>query len=326
MRAILHRGRRTGWGIFKMRCCARSHSVGEVMDELHGRAATSTDIAAENPSGAADGISIEPVVDSEISVVDDLQRTSLLGLDFVNAASLDDVVDSVLDGPRRDDSVVPALLTPNVDIMVHLDAANGSTEHAVFQRAQYVLPDGQPIVWVSRLFGAKLSARLPGSGLFVALWPRMIVDRVPAVVVASSELVADRLAAEHPRARFVVPPMFEANDEVAIGEIVDRILASAAAIRPSLVLVGIGNPKDARIIAALFDRWTDQLGPKPLCLGLGGSFSMYLQLKRRAPEWVQRIGMEWFYRFCQEPTRLFHRYFVRDAAFIGIVWRAWRAR
>lgn len=262
--------------------------------------------------------------DDEPIVLDGLRRTRLFGLDLVNEPSLAPVVEQILDGPRRDDDLLPLVLTPNVDIVVHLDSAPDSPEAELFERAQYCLPDGQPLVLFSKYLGERLQARLPGSGLFAELWPQVVERDIPAVVVASSDKVADMLADEHPKAGFVVPPYVDADDEQGIADVVTDILASARAVRPSLVFVGIGNPKDARIIANLLDRWDPQLGERPLCLGLGGSFSMYLGLTKRAPDWIQEIGMEWFYRFLQEPRRLFHRYFIRDAAFIGIVRREWR--
>lgn len=268
-------------------------------------------------------IEIPPADD--LTIVDDLDRVRLFGLDLVNAGSLHPVIEEILHGPRRDDEKLPVVLTPNVDIVVHLDRAPSSIEAEMFRRAQYCLPDGQPLVIVSRLLGERLKARLPGSGLFQHLWPKIVEASVPVMVVASSDDIAGRLEREHPKAGFIVPPMFDADDEGAIAEIVDGMLGAARAGRPDLILVGIGNPKDARIIAALFDRWDSRLGPKPLCLGLGGSFAMYLGLKKRAPDWVQRVGLEWFYRFLQEPRRLFHRYFVRDMAFFGIVRREWQS-
>ncbi|MGH1489340.1 MAG: WecB/TagA/CpsF family glycosyltransferase [Acidimicrobiales bacterium] len=268
-------------------------------------------------------ISDEPVVSDGLVVTDDLERTQIFGLDFVNAESLDAVIVELLNAPRRDDDVLPVVLTPNVDILVHLDEDQHSIEADLFRRAQYCLPDGQPLVIASRFIGERLRARLPGSGLFSDLWPQIVADKVPVLVVASSDVIAERLGDEHPDVGLIVPPMFDVDDKSAIAEIVDEILISARAVRPSMIFVGIGNPKDARIIAALFERWDERIGPKPLCLGLGGSFAMYLGLKKRAPAWVQKIGMEWFFRFTQEPRRLFHRYFVRDMAFFNIARREW---
>ncbi|MEM8925128.1 MAG: WecB/TagA/CpsF family glycosyltransferase [Actinomycetota bacterium] len=256
---------------------------------------------------------------------DGVDRVRLFGLEFVDAPSLTPIVEQVLLGNVGDDRL-PVLVTPNVDIMVQLEASPGSVERRLFEAARFCLPDGQPLVLASGLVGRRLRSRLTGSGLFIDVWPRLVSEAMPVAVVASSSEVAERLRREHPKATFVVPPMFHADDAGAIEEIVDHLLADAVATRPELLLVGIGHPKDARIINSLLDRWPARLGPPPLCLGLGGSFAMYLGLKKRAPDWVQRVGMEWFYRFVQEPRRLFHRYFVRDRAFVGVVWREWRRR
>ncbi len=301
---------------------------------------------SEDDSGAASdtrsAVAEVPVIDGEttngatseaeigvrdtLTLVDDLDRVRLFGLELVNAPTLEPVIEEILNGPRRDDGEkLPVVLTPNVDILVHLDESDGTPEAELFSKAQYVLPDGQPLIMVSGFIGEKIAARLPGSELFEELWPRVVAEQIPSVVVASSDHIAELLEARHPKASCVVPPMFDAADDDAIADIVTDVLAASRAVRPSLVFVGIGNPKDARIISALLERWDPRLGPKPLCLGLGGSFLMHLGLKKRAPKIVQRLGMEWFYRFVQEPRRLFHRYFVRDVAFVGIVRREWQA-
>lgn len=270
-------------------------------------------------AGADDLVVVETKTD------DGLERAPLFGLDFVNADGLDPVVDALFDGPWSDGDIRPVVVTPNVDIVVQLDHAPGSIEEELYRRARFCLPDGQPIVAVSGLFGPRLGARLPGSSLFAQMWPEVVRRRTPVVVVASSTQVADELSRSHPGAGVLVAPYFDADDDEAVSSIVESLLAEADRVRPELVFVGIGHPKDARLVAALLDRWDERLGPVPVCLALGGSFLMYLGLKKRAPAWIQRIGMEWFYRFAQEPRRLFHRYFVRDLAFFGIVGRHWRA-
>lgn len=297
----------------------------ELGDALVGApAAVPEDPSVEDEHGPAESdLSID--TSDDLVITDDLDRVTLFGLDMVNADSLDPVIEELLNGPRRDDEILPVVITPNVDIVVHLEEAPDSIEAELFRRAQYCLPDGQPLVMFSRIHGERLKARLPGSGLFSDLWPRIVAEKRPVVVIASSDEIADQLKEEHPKAGFIVPPMFDADDPAAIDEIVTDILSSARAVRPDIVLVGIGNPKDARIISALFARWDRRLGEKPLSMGLGGSFAMYLGITKRAPDWIQRIGMEWFFRFAQEPRRLFHRYFVRDAAFLGIMKREWQA-
>lgn len=287
------------------------------------------EVSVVNKIGFVDDVEVMDdltiIDDPDVRVGDGLHRTRLFGLDLINSEHLEPVIDQILDGPRSSGEWHPVVLTPNVDIVVHLEQNQSAPEYELFHRAQYCLPDGQPLVMVSGLLGEKIKARLPGSELFQGLWPRIAEQERPVVVIASTDEVAALLEKQHPKAGYIVPPMFDEDDEDAIADIVTDTLAAAMAVRPELVLVGIGNPKDARIIAGLLDRWDPQVGPAPLCLGLGGSFNMHLGLRKRAPSWIQRMGFEWFFRFLQEPRRLFYRYFIRDMAFFPIVWREWRA-
>jgi N-acetylglucosaminyldiphosphoundecaprenol N-acetyl-beta-D-mannosaminyltransferase len=255
-----------------------------------------------------------------------LNRIDLFGLPFVDAPSLEPVMAEILAGEPGPEGLRPLVLTPNVDIVVHLDRNPTSVESTMFRSARYCLPDGQPIVAASRLLRRPLGARLAGSDLFTQLWPRLVTEQVPVVVVASSSTAAELLADDDPLAEFVVPPMFSADDPEAIDAVVEEVLAAARRIRPAILLVGIGNPKDARLIAAIHERWDPTIGDLPLSMGLGASFLLHLGLQRRAPQWIQRLGMEWFHRFLQEPRRLFRRYFINDVAFLPIVFREWRRK
>ncbi len=243
----------------------------------------------------------------------------------MDAPDLEPVLDAILTRPRAeddstaDDSVLPVLVTPNVDILVQLRRAVRSVEAGVMRRAQYVLPDGMPIVAASRLLGAPLAGRLTGSGLFELLWPALVAQDRPVLVLTASTAIARRLSYGAPSAAFVTPPLFDAGDVTAVDRVIDELLREAEARRPDLVLFGIGHPKDPILASRFLERWPLAFGRRPLCCCLGGSFAMYAGFKRRAPAWMQRAGLEWFYRFIQEPRRLFRRYFVRDAAFVAIV-------
>lgn len=280
----------------------------------------------------------EPVIDYDGALspqaaggegpVEELRRRRLFDLDFVDAPSLEPVLSSLLERRRpADDSRMETVLTPNVDIMVHLTqpGADGSVEWRMFQRSQYCLPDGQPIVLASRLLGRPLSSRLTGSGLFALLWPRLVTDRRAVFMVASSRAIVERLEREYDELRSTVAPMFVVDDVETIDGLAAAVIEAARERALEYVILGIGNPKDARIAESILRLWPSTLGRPPTVLALGGSASMYVGITKRAPEWVQRIGMEWFYRFLQEPRRLFHRYFVRDVAFVRLVWRQWRA-
>lgn len=257
----------------------------------------------------------------------------MFGLEFIDAPTLDPVLEAVLaqppaqDDPADEASVLPVLVTPNVDILVQLRRAVRSVEAEVMRRAQYVLPDGMPIVAASRLLGAPLASRLTGSGLFEMLWPALVAQDRPVLVLTASTAIARRLSFEAPAAAFVTPPLFDVEDAAAVDRVIDDLLREAEAHRPELVLFGIGHPKDPILASRFLERWPLALGRRPLCCCLGGSFAMYAGFKRRAPRWMQQAGLEWFFRFVQEPRRLFRRYFVRDVAFLNIVARAlWTGR
>ncbi|MEM7339171.1 MAG: WecB/TagA/CpsF family glycosyltransferase [Actinomycetota bacterium] len=259
----------------------------------------------------------------------DLARRHVFGLDLVDADSLDPVVDEILDTDvivLDGDGELPVVLTPNVDIVVQLQAAPDAPETETYRRARYLLPDGMPVVVASRLLGSPLSARLTGSGLLERLWPRLVAEGRPVLVVCADHTIMERLGHRSSTA-FIVPPYFDASDAAAVEAEADRIIALATAQPrwPEYVLIGLGHPKDALVAGALCDRWPHGV-PRPLCLGVGGSFAMLVGLKRRAPAIMQRLGLEWFHRFCLEPRRLFVRYFVRDLAFVTVVAQEYRRR
>lgn len=77
--------------------------------------------------------------------------------------------------------------------------------------------------------------------------------------------------------------------------------------------LAIGSPQKEQFLG----RWQETLRI-PFAMGGGGSFDVATGRVRRSPRWMQRAGLEWFYRFLQEPRRMFRRYFIEDMAFIWL--------
>jgi N-acetylglucosaminyldiphosphoundecaprenol N-acetyl-beta-D-mannosaminyltransferase len=103
-------------------------------------------------------------------------------------------------------------------------------------------------------------------------------------------------------------PPFETFDTEAEQRRIREVVRSA---NPDILLVAFGAPKQEKWIAAN----KDLLGV-PVSIGVGGSFEMAAGMLKRAPKWVQKAGLEWFYRFAQQPKRLFQRYFVDDLPYL----------
>lgn len=250
----------------------------------------------------------------------------LFGLSFIDAEDESVVAEHLATADHRaiPDKQLPIVFTPNVDIVVQLEHDGLQGIGAQLTDAAYILPDGAPLVWTSRWAGTPLQARLAGSTVFERWWPRIASDRRRVVVFCSSEEVKTGLEAECAGASVVVAPMIDTSNE-QIGDLAKQLVAEAIAIDAEFCVVCIGHPKDPMLALAALEAWPDDR-PRPLMLCLGASAELYLGIRKRAPEWAQQNGLEWFVRFVQEPRRMFHRYFVRDLAFLPIAAREVVAR
>jgi N-acetylglucosaminyldiphosphoundecaprenol N-acetyl-beta-D-mannosaminyltransferase len=255
----------------------------------------------------------------------DVARTRhLFGLDFIDDVGVDATVERLL-GPHASERGEPVVFTPNVDTVVRLGELDAAGVADRLRNARYILPDGQPIVWASRLLGQPLRARLAGSDLVPPLWRRIVAEGRTAMVIASCDEVADALRAEVPSLATYVPPVFDVADSSAFSEVVAATADVLDRADPEFVFVGISYPKQQLLAFALIDRLRRQGRRPPVFLLIGGSFDMYVGRTPRAPVWMQRVGAEWFFRFLLEPRRLFRRYFVEDVRFLAVVGRELRA-
>jgi N-acetylglucosaminyldiphosphoundecaprenol N-acetyl-beta-D-mannosaminyltransferase len=103
-------------------------------------------------------------------------------------------------------------------------------------------------------------------------------------------------------------------DEAGVAE---QIRAADA----DVLFVAISSPKKEQFL----NQWQHHMRV-PFAMGVGGTFDVAAGKVKRAPLWMQRSGLEWFYRFLQEPRRMFRRYFVEDVAFFGLLAKAWLAK
>ncbi len=255
-----------------------------------------------------------------------LHRTHLFGLDLINEDSFDPVIASMLDFSAQynpEDDKLPLLFTPNVDDVVKLNELKYAELADTLKKSFYILPDGQPVIWASKWLGKPLKRRLPGSELFPLLWKQLVAQNRKFMVIAPSQQVGELLQKELPDLAFYVPPFFNEEDEVAVANVVAEACKVMDSLQPEYVFLGIRFPKQNYIALGMMAHRQQKKGaePMPLFLLLGASYEFYLNLKKRAPLFWQRIGMEWFYRFTQEPGRLFKRYFIDDMKFFSIVWR-----
>lgn len=258
---------------------------------------------------------------SRSSKVHPFATVDLFGLSFLDASDEAVVAEhlATADHSSIADDTLPLVFTPNVDIVVQLERAKARGLGDRLAHAAYILPDGAPIVWTSRWAGTQLQARIAGSTVFQHWWPRISAEKRRVVVFCSTEAVKNGLEAEHPDATVVVAPRIDTSDE-QVADVAAQLVAHAVDANAEFCVICVGHPKDSMIAISAIDQWpSDQ--PVPLMLCLGASAELYLGIKKRAPKWAQKHGMEWLVRFAQEPRRMFHRYFVRDLGFFPMAIR-----
>ena len=204
------------------------------------------------------------------------------------------------------------ILTPNLHHM--RTVARDDQARAYADSADLVVPDGMPLVWASRLQRTPFPERVAGSDMIWDLSASMARSGRSVFVLGGAPGVAPRAAEvlqlRHPELRIAgvhSPPWgFTASgDEVA------QIGQALAEADPDLVLVGLPFPLHARLILSLVRTF-----PELWFAGLGISLSFVTGDVRRAPPWMQKIGLEWIHRLAQDPRRLARRYLLEGLPFL----------
>jgi N-acetylglucosaminyldiphosphoundecaprenol N-acetyl-beta-D-mannosaminyltransferase len=204
------------------------------------------------------------------------------------------------------------VVTVNVDMLRR--HRRDPEARALYDAADLRVADGMPLVWASRLKGGRsLPERVAGSCLADALAERAAVEGRSLVLLGGAPNAARAargvLLERYPRLRVLEAgsPRF---DSPPTAEQVQRAVDRLAPLRPHILLVGLGSPKQEHLIRALRPHL-----PSTWMVGVGVTFSFLAGQVLRAPLWMQRAGLEWTHRLAQEPARLARRYLVDDLPF-----------
>jgi N-acetylglucosaminyldiphosphoundecaprenol N-acetyl-beta-D-mannosaminyltransferase len=202
-------------------------------------------------------------------------------------------------------------------IPVNIDVARAAAREAALAQlvanGSLVLADGMPLVWASRARGHVLPERVTGSSLVFSLSAAAAAEGRSIFILGGAEgtpeKAAQALVARSANLRIAgtdSPPLgFDQTDEG-----VQHAVAAVAAAEPDLVLVGLGFPRQERLIEKL-----RQAVPHAWFLACGGGIPMAAGTVRRASPVVQRLGLEWAHRLALEPRRLARRYLRNDLPF-----------
>ncbi len=215
---------------------------------------------------------------------------------------------------------------PRLIVTANLDHVVTLTENAAF-RAAYDgavarTLDGMPLVWLARLRGARSARRVTGHDLIAAAlappWPAGQRLYLVCATEAVGRHLTERLVAAgigREAIATTVPPYGFETDEAYSHALSEAVRTHGT----TLLVLGVGAPRS--------EIWVDRQGPAlgaPVVLAVGEAMNVAAGLVPRAPVFLQRAGLEWFFRFLHAPRRLFRRYFVRSWRLVGIGIRAFR--
>jgi exopolysaccharide biosynthesis WecB/TagA/CpsF family protein len=227
----------------------------------------------------------------------------------VSVTEYDEATTTIFQAARRG---IPAVVTCHAVHAIVTASCDPSLRDQV-NTFELVCADGQPVRWaLNLLYGTRLAERIYGPELMLRLCRGASELGIPIYLYGGNPAVAERLEANLLR-RFPTlriagceAPPFRAlrpeEDEAAV----ERINRSGA----GLVFIGLGCPKQDRFA------YEHRNSLKAVQVCVGAAFDFHAGVKRMAPGWMQRRGLEWLYRVSQEPGRLWRRYLVTNSLFL----------
>lgn len=174
--------------------------------------------------------------------------------------------------------------------------------------------DGQALVWSARFLKKPAKERVSGIDLMVNLVEMAHQNKFKIYLLGAKEEVVSKLASiyqnqygENLVAAYRNGYFSKEEEEEVINDIVKA--------KPDMLFVAITSPKKENLLF----QYRDELKSIGFIMGVGGSFDVLTGVTKRAPIWMQKSGMEWFYRLIQEPKRMWKRYLIGNFKFIALV-------
>ena len=233
----------------------------------------------------------------------------------VHVGTLSDVADCVLEKTQHPEGAY--VCVANVHMVVMAERAPLFRE--VMGQAYIVTSDGIPLVWELRRKGFCAAERVSGPDLMDCLCAISEKKDVPLYFYGGRPRTTNdlkkMLLLKYPKLKIagIESPPKLLDKPVVEKDVVQRIRDSGAKI----VFVGLGCPKQ--------EYWMHAYSPElnAVLIGVGAAFDFFSGRVKRAPLWMQKSGLEWFYRLCTEPRRLWKRYMVTNTVYLYLLGKSW---
>ena len=211
------------------------------------------------------------------------------------------------------------LVTPNVDQIVKMQSDR--EYYDIVQRAEWCVCDSKILYLCAKLLGSPLPEAIPGSSFFPAFYEHhredencriFLLGAMDGVAQKAMERINEKMGREMVVGAYSPSYGFEKKQEE--NEDIYRMINESGA---NVVLVGVGCPKQEKWI----DAHKDKMSGVDIWMALGATIDFEAGNIKRAPKIFQTLALEWFYRFLQEPKRMYKRYFVDDPKFFWLLFK-----
>lgn len=207
------------------------------------------------------------------------------------------------------------VVTPNTDIVMRMQRDPDLLE--ICNKADLILTDGEMLVKLSKFLGNPIKERVAMTDFVWDVCDLAVEKKYRVFLFGGKESVLEkgkeRIQKKYPNLNICghySPPLGFENNPAELQKALDIIKDGKA----DILIVFLGCPKQERFIAAHKDEYQ-----VPVSITMGGCIDFIGADIKRAPLWMQKSGLEWFFRFAQEPKRLFKRYFVDDVKIFPLV-------
>lgn len=207
------------------------------------------------------------------------------------------------------------VVTPNVDHIVKLESDNEFKK--VYKNADLILTDGMPLIWISKLIGTPIKQKVSGSDLFPEVCKLASEKGYKVFLLGAAEGVADK-ASKNLQKKYgglnivgTYSPSFGFEEKE---KEINKIISIINQAKPDILAIGLGAPKQEKFIY----KYKEKLNVSIL-LAIGASIDFEAGNIKRAPKWMQKMGLEWFYRLIKEPKRMVKRYLIDDIMIFKII-------
>ncbi len=200
-----------------------------------------------------------------------------------------------------------------VNVSKFVEMQNDVELRRIISDCQIINADGMPLVWASKLLGKPLPSRVAGVDLFQELVSVCSVKGYKPFFFGAKEWVLEKMVKTFKRK---YPDLNIAGfrsgyfSEEEAPQIAEYIKNSGA----DMLFVGFSTPMKENFL----NKWMPVM-QVPFCMGVGGSFDIVAGRTKRAPLWLQNIGLEWLYRIYQEPRRMWKRYAKTNPVFCWLL-------